>query len=112
MMGIKEQVFIIVLFFVMVIAGGWYSFFTPDPLRMYSDYPSIGSTPIDEIKSFEVGEDKTLIQKEIGEGYETSWLNEKGIWESTVVYKKIENRKVRLIEFYFTGEKLSSVVIN
>lgn len=107
----KEQVFISVLFVVILIVGGWYLFFTPDPLRMYSDYPSIGSTSIDKIKSFEVGEDKTLIQKEIGDGYETSWLNEKGIWESTVVYKKIENKSVRLIEFYFTGEKLSSIEI-
>lgn len=107
----KEQVFISVLFVVILIVGGWYLFFTPDPLRMYSDYPSIGSTSIDKIKSFEVGEDKTLIQKEIGDGYETIWLNEKGVWESTVVYKKIENKSVRLIEFYFTGEKLSSIEI-
>ncbi|MBX8945860.1 hypothetical protein [Lysinibacillus sp. K60] len=89
-----------------------YLFFSPDPLRFFSDYPLIDSISVDKIKHFEIGDDKALIEKEIGEGYETSSLNEEGIRSSKVVYKRIENNQVRLIKFHYTDGKLSSLVIN
>lgn len=91
---------------------GFYFLFSPDPLRFFSDYPSIDSDSVEIIKRFEIGDDKALIEKEIGEGYETSSLNEDGIRSSKVVYKRIENNQVRLIKFHYTDEKLSSLDIN
>lgn len=89
-----------------------YFFISPDPLRLFSEYPSIDSISIEKIKSFEIDDDKTLIEKELGKGYETSSLYEEGIRSTTVVYKRIENKKVRLIKLNYTDEKLTSVEIN